>query len=208
MRKTKIDWPGLDYLWNPVTGCRRECSYCVVRKRVWPRIKHCYGGHDFKNPTLQPDQFRRPASVKKPSTFFVGFYSDIEYWKREWLDDVLCTCNMNPRHTFMFLSKNYTAYDGFLWPQNTMQGLTVTKIELVEGVDVAMMFKYPHPFLSIEPLLGYVRGGLKNTPIERIFVGAMTGAEAVVPKPEWIQSVKDNVPADKLHWKTNIRKYL
>lgn len=30
MNKTKIDWA--DYTWNPVTGCKHDCSYCYARK--------------------------------------------------------------------------------------------------------------------------------------------------------------------------------
>jgi hypothetical protein len=36
----------------------------------------------------------------------------------------------------------------------------------------------------------------------------MTGPGAIPPKPEWIQSIKDNVLGDKIFWKNNIRKYL
>jgi len=32
MNKTKIQWPGLTHTWNPVTGCRRGCSYCYAKK--------------------------------------------------------------------------------------------------------------------------------------------------------------------------------
>ena len=31
MNKTKIDWA--DYTWNPITGCRHNCSYCYARKQ-------------------------------------------------------------------------------------------------------------------------------------------------------------------------------
>jgi len=38
MNRTKIDWPGLGYTWNPVIGCKRNCSYCYA-KRMNTRFK-------------------------------------------------------------------------------------------------------------------------------------------------------------------------
>jgi protein gp37 len=219
MQKTHIDWPNLDYLFHPVIGCKRNCSYCVVRNRVWPRIRHCYGDHDFDKVTFHPEQLKKPSLIKKPSTFFVGFYSDIEYWEKEWVEQIINVCRQNKKHTFMFLSKEPHSYRGFEWPGNTMQGLTETKIDNpVEQGEVMEMAYFLRPFLSIEPLLGEIKfSGECDFPKERIkfpdifklvIIGAMTGPKAVVPKQEWIQSLRDNIPADKIYFKKNILKYL
>jgi protein gp37 len=114
----------------------------------------------------------------------------------------------NPQHTFMFLSKNPRSYLHFEWPKNTMHGLTVEEIRHpLQGLNVCMMLDFPRPFLSIEPLLGYVYGKLPKN-FERIIVGAQTGKGAIPPRLEWIQSVRDNVPADRIYWKRNIKRYL
>jgi protein gp37 len=71
-----------------------------------------------------------------------------------------------------------------------------------------VLHKYRHrPFLSIEPLLGIIPK-TDYTKFEIVIVGAMTGAGKIPPKPEWIESVRDNVPADKIYFKKNIRRYL
>jgi hypothetical protein len=36
----------------------------------------------------------------------------------------------------------------------------------------------------------------------------MTGKNAIVPQQDWIQSIKDNIPEEKIYWKKNIRGYL
>lgn len=43
---------------------------------------------------------------------------------------------------------------------------------------------------------------------ELVIVGAITGPNPVKPQKEWIQSVKDHVPREKIYWKKNIQKYL
>jgi protein gp37 len=125
---------------------------------VWPRVRHCYGDHNFNKVTFHPEQFTRPASVKKPSTFFVGFYSDIRYWNREWIEDTLHICEMHPQHTFMFLTKTYTAYDGIAWPSNTMQGVTIQCDQSIlpqeQIINTFLSIKDRRPFISIEPILG------------------------------------------------------
>ena len=217
MGKSNIDWGILGLrTWNPVTGCPRGCSYCVVRNRVWPRVRHVFGGHDYNEVMFHPERLEEPLKRKKPSTFFVGFYSDCEYWREEFWVSVLSVCRHCPQHTFMFLTKGYnTYYDMSInfedngEPENIVCGVTLTGEQ-----DEHQQFNYMlnlgnnnRSFLSIEPLLGLVKPVFVNS-LERVIVGAMTGRKAIPPKPEWIQSVKDNVPPDKIYWKANIRKYL
>jgi hypothetical protein len=35
----------------------------------------------------------------------------------------------------------------------------------------------------------------------QVIVGQMSGRGAIAPKREWVQSIKDNVPADRIYWK-------
>lgn len=208
--KESIGWA--DYTWNPITGCKNTCKYCYARRIHERFYKTPFTDIVFHDPRMQEKM------PKKASKIFVGSMSDIRYWKYDWLATVLNHCATFPMHTFMFLSKSINSWYRELpfWPSNTMQGFTMDchdtgiRMSLQEEVKanlVSLMSKLKRPYLSIEPLLGTVpmcdyRG------IELVIVGAMTGAGAVKPLPEWIQSVKDNIPADKIYWKSNIKKYL
>ncbi len=202
MTKTKIDWgiPGL-LTWNPITGCKSGCSYCYAR-----RIHERFNKTPFTEIVFHPERLGEPSGKMKPSTIFVGSMSDLEYWSTRKTEKVLWNCKQNPKHTFMFLSKDWQIYKYYKWPDNTMQGLTVT-LEYYHKSDLEYMAFFPRPWLSIEPLLGTINDKLPHR-FERVIVGAMTGPGAVIPRPEWIQSIKDNVPAEKIYWKPSIRPYL
>ena len=90
-----------------------------------------------------------------------------------------------------------------------MQGLTLTcaQTQHYQGENIETITKYPRPFLSIEPLHGYLQILIPKE-IELVIVGAETGRGAKPPRPEWIENIKVFVPADKIYWKKNIRQYL
>lgn len=196
MNKTDIEW--CDYTWNPITGCRRGCSYCYAR-----RIHERFYKTPFRNIVFHRERLA-DKMPKWPSRIFVGSMSDCQYWNINEFYQVLEVCNKNRQHTFMFLSKSEYSYKGIYFPDNCMQGVTVT-MEGRRGANIMEIL--PRPFLSIEPLLGNLEIRVDES-LELVIVGAMTGPGATPPKPEWVQSVKDNVPADKIFWKNNIRKYL
>lgn len=206
MNKTNIDWPGLTHTWNPITGCRRECYYCYARRiheRFDPNVP--FSHIEFHDERLLDKMPRTPSKI------FIGSMSDIEYWQPAWTEQIIDVCRQNPRHTFMFLSKSPGSYSGFNWPVNTMQGLTITTnagLSFYNSDKVVEIQKYTRPFLSIEPLLGMINFQLSFKSMELIIVGAMTGPGAIPPKPDWIQSIKRNVPAEKIYWKKNIKRYL
>lgn len=203
MQKTKIDWPGLTHTWNPITGCKRNCSYCYAR-----RIHERFYKTPFADIVFHPKRLREAKKLTGDEKIFVGSMSDIEYWPREQTQQIIEVCKMACGSTFMFLSKNADSYKGFNWPANTMQGLTITGKERWEKelFEVIEIVGCPRPFISIEPLMGCIVGINIPKKVELIIVGAMTGPGAIKPQPEWIQSVKDNMPADKIYWKNNIKE--
>ena len=213
MNKTKIDWPGPNYTWNPVTGCKRGCKWgtggCYA-KRNWDRLHRKRIGCEFETVKFYYKRLLdRDLVIKAPCTIFVGSMSDPEYWNAQWMCHIIDTMEKHPSNTFMLLSKNPTSYHDYVWPANSMQGLTMTCIQttLYQSETVSEIMKRPRPFLSIEPILGTLKIQLSNR-LETVIVGAMTGPGAIAPKPEWIQSIKDNVPAEKIYWKNNIKRYL
>jgi protein gp37 len=91
-----------------------------------------------------------------------------------------------------------------------MQGLTLEKVESMgDAYEITVLVgAAPRPFLSLEPLLGMVFFNPSFSVMEKIIVGCDSNKGAARPLPEWIQSVKEHVPAEKVFWKSNIEKYL
>jgi len=205
MQRTKIDWPGLDYTWNPVIGCKRNCSYCYA-KRMNTRFKWI---PEWTDPQYFPERLDIPLKVKKPSTFFVGSISDICFWKPEWMEAVLTVCDGCPQHTFMFLTKDPETYFKHKFPKNSWLGCTcefVWKNEIMKNYVSCMVIlskKLKHrTYLSLEPLSARV--GEIPKEIELVIVGADTSPGAKPPKQEWIDSIKH----PNIHYKENILKYM
>ena len=206
MNRTKIDWgiPGL-LTWNPITGCKRGCSYCYAR-----RIHERFNKGPFTDIVYHFDRLKEPGKIKERSVIFVGSMTDHEYWSREYFTGVIQTVQAYSWHEYMFLSKGSYHQQCIDWPKNTMQGLTIdlSRDTFFNSELIGNMVDLPRPFLSIEPLLGNLYGNMISDKFERFIVGAMTGPGAMVPKPEWIQSIRDHVPAEKIYWKPSIRKFL
>jgi protein gp37 len=211
MQKTKIDWgiPNL-YTWNPVVGCKRGCHYCFA-KRLNDRFKWV---SDFTKITEIPHRLLNPTIKKNPCTIFVGSMSDVCYWPHGYIRTVLNVCRDCPQHTFMFLTKRPITYWLFDWPENCVLGLTITgeRILYDQYMIISDLMSYDtttpprslgRVFLSIEPLLGEIVSEIPES-IEKVIVGAMTGPGAIVPKKEWIESIKHS----NIFWKPSIRKYL
>ncbi|HOX55186.1 MAG TPA: DUF5131 family protein, partial [Candidatus Omnitrophota bacterium] len=98
MNKTKIEW--CDYTWNPITGCKRNCWFCYgkkIRQRFYPHIS-------WNELMWFDERLEQPLKVKKPSRIFVNSMSDIEYWRKCDIDNVLKIIKQCPQHNFLFLT--------------------------------------------------------------------------------------------------------
>lgn len=203
MNRTKIEW--CDYTWNPVTGCRRGCSWCYAR-----RIHGRFSKQPFEQITFHPARLREPARILTPARIFAGSMSDIEYWPAEQVDQILDVVNVCSWHTFMFLTKSPRAYHPYSWPPNSLQGLTLTCSQshhLQESLVDSLMTR-PRPYISVEPILGSITPSLPFHRLEFVILGAMTGPRPIRPRVAWIDSFLEAVPPDKIFFKDNIRSYL
>lgn len=203
MQSTKIDWPWKPLAtFNPVTGCKRGCSWCYAR-----RIHERFHKTPFSDVVFHPDRLKEKPCAPH---VFIGSMSDIEYWKPEWVEMIMDYCLTNPSVNFYFLSKNplsYYGYHTYPWPSNCCLGLTITlaATEHLQEEMMREMKQYKKTFLSIEPLVGRFMCDSKYlNHFEKIIVGAMTGPGAIYPKNEWVESVIRAVPKEKLYWKENI----
>ena len=215
MNKTNIDWPNLDYTWNPFVGCKNNCSYCYARKSHSIRheayrmgkLQNCKQfAKPFDEIQFFPNRLLDPAKVKKPSTIFVGSMGDIFYCGIFEILKIIDVCKQSPQHTFMFLTKYPVAYHRVIFPRNVILGATLTGAEnwtAKEYIYSSLLATHHRHFLSIEPLLGEF-GHIPES-IELVIVGAMTGKYAVEPKKEWIDSIKINPRHQKIHYKKSLR---
>lgn len=186
MQKTKIEW--CDYTWNPVWGCKNECSYCYARRlaKRW--------GESFE-PHWKEKNFNR-AFPKKPSKIFVNSMSEIAFWNVEWFVKVFHKIDLNPQHIFLFLTKDQRIYNEWYFPNNCWLGVTATTQDEVRAL-VHRSFiicdeneertnKY---FVSIEPILSFINPNLlRDHGLDWLIIGAETGnrKEKVIPDRDWI----------------------
>jgi len=213
INKTKIDW--CDYTWNPVWGCRNNCSYCYARKiakRIARQIankeiNYLYSGEErpkewlelykkLKNfePTFLYSNFDR-AFPKKPSRIFVDSMSDICWWDREWMHRVLDKIKKHPEHIFQFLTKTPSIYSCYVFPLNCWLGTTITDQSMMDAfADLIFDTTWDDEdytiFLSFEPLLERIEFYISP---DWVIIGAETGNRKgkIIPKRECITEIVD-----------------
>ena len=197
MNKTKIEW--CDYTWNPLIGCRHGCKYCYA-KRLNSRFNFI---PKWETPIFFPDRVNEPTAKRKGAKIFVCSMSDLfgNWVRSEWITKILHIAAICPRHEFMFLTKNPDRYQEFAFPSNCWLGRTITAPPHPLA-DVARIDKPNKTFISVEPLLGDFSD--IHFDVDLVIVGAMTGPGAVIPKREWIKSIRH----PNIFYKDNIKKYL
>jgi protein gp37 len=185
MNETKIEW--CNYTWNPIVGCKRGCHYCYARKihqRFHPNIP-------FNEISNWDERLEQPLKVKKPSRIFVGSMSDIEYWRKYDINNILEIIKQCPQHTFMFLTKSpYTYRRIRKYPQNCWLGFTVTnKKEWGQARKMVKVKRNNLKFINIEPILDRI-----DTSYFWLFDWIILGG--LTPKPihkqQWIKDFLDN----------------
>lgn len=207
MNKTKIDWPWKPlYTLNPIVGCKHGCSYCYA-KRMNDRFKWI---PKWDEPQYFIRRLSEPMKMKKGRNIFIGSASDLfGYWiSNGFIENVIIACMTFPQHTFFFLTKNPKRYAEFEFPKNCWLGTTITDIcgsgELYKYCELVKN-KNNKLFISIEPLFGsWIDTNDSNfqKDIDQIIVGAQTGKGAVIPKREWIESIKH----PNIYYKDSITK--
>ncbi len=222
MTRTKIEY--LDRLWQFYTGCRyMNTSVCGSGRdfECWANGKNGITHRFRKNfphgsePTIYPDRFLQPLSVKKPSRIGVGFLGDLG---GEWIkpneqrfgderpeftlkENIFYTIE-HSAHSYFFLTKNPSAWPLWNpWPENAWVGATANDLEmLIDAAGMLGQTKARHKWISFEPIVdwsppmwGDYIGGfaelLKETGIGFIVIGGFSGGKRQPP----ISAVKELV---------------
>lgn len=221
MNRTKIDWPELDYTWNPIVGCQNNCGFCYARSLHNKRHEAYKNGKrlpvqyakPFNEIQYFPERTAEPFLVKKPSVIFVGSMTDIF---GPWVDHELIQTILNViyeanQHTFMLLTKFPECYACMpFFPPNVILGATFTMKNIKRETTVLDQFRKLHPghrkFISLEPILGPTTLfdlRMIDEWIDLVIVGSMTGGskfDRIVPDPSWLYFIAKNI-----YYKKSIR---
>jgi protein gp37 len=215
--RKSIGW--CDYTLNPIIGCKRHCWYCSsaiifnrFKKKIWQLNKGNFDNICFYPKVLQ--QAQKKLDKLPPSKIFIDIMTDNEYWPIEYWKVIYEFAKYNPNHTFMLLSKSVKGYAKTFYhlynnrPDNLWYGLTISKYTHEEYRAVNRLEYWKNTFLSVEPIQGPFNRTCRN--VDLVIVGAMTqmGGSNIIPKKEWIDSIKRFVPEEKIFWKENIKQYL
>lgn len=154
-----IEWA--DWSWNPVTGCKHECSYCYARDIALRFWGDSYG---FE-PTLHPERLMAPYNTKLPKdaetsaaarNVFANSMSDLygQWVPKEWIYAVFQAMEENPQWNFLTLTKFPKRAAKLVYPENVWIGTSVDLQARVKSAEDAFeKIQCGVRWLSIEPML-------------------------------------------------------
>jgi len=193
-----IEWT--ESTWNPVTGCTKVspgCKHCYA-KRMAERLR-AMGQANYVNGfelTLQPHMLEVPLAWKSPQTIFVNSMSDLfhECVPFEYIQQVFDVMARAHWHRFQVLTKRAERLaelgSRLPWLPNIWMGVSVETGRYRSRIDALRSTGAAVRFLSLEPLLGPLRG-LDLSDIDWVIVGGESGPGARPLETEWVTDLRD-----------------
>lgn len=203
-----IEWT--DATWNPTTGCRKVspgCDHCyaaTLSKRLKAMGSPRYQNDGPDGPgfglTLHWDKLEEPLSWRKPRRVFVNSMSDLFHPEvpRPFLLKAWQTMAHAPQHRFQILTKRPTrmareveilASEFGVLP-HVWLGTSIEKREWSKRAEWLRRCPSAIRFLSLEPLLGSLRG-LNLSGIDWVIAGGESGPGYRAMNPQWVREIRD-----------------
>jgi protein gp37 len=197
MAQSSIEWT--ESTWNPLTGCTKispGCKHCYA-ERMAKRLQGM-GQPRYANGfelTLHDDVLELPLTWKKPQRIFVNsmsdmFHRDVPVVFIQRAFDVMRRASW---HQFQVLTKRSDRMAelsaSIEWPMNVWMGVSVERQDYVSRIDDLRSTRAVLKFLSLEPLLGPLRG-LDLSGIHWIIVGGESGPGARPMEEAWVLDIR------------------
>jgi protein gp37 len=198
MAESHIEWT--DATWNPVTGCTKisaGCKHCYA-ERMAKRLK-AMGQNNYRNGfklTLHEHMLELPLRWKRPQRIFVNSMSDLfhENIPIEFIERVFSTMNKADWHQYQLLTKRAERLEELSphleWADHIWMGVSIEDQRVIERIDHLRRSAARVKFLSIEPLIGPLKG-LNFTGIDWVIVGGESGPKARPMNADWVRDIRD-----------------
>ena len=205
MKTTKIEWT--EATWNPSIGCSKVTAGCrncyaevMARRLKAIGFADYEDGFEFK---ILPERLHQPASIKKPTKFFVNSMSDLFHEKMpfKFLDKIFNVIANTPQHHYQILTKREHILQEYfskrIAPSNVWLGVTVEHEHTKHRIDALRNIEAAVRFISIEPLIGDV-GTLNLDGIHWVIVGGESGVSARPMNPQWAIDIQKQCTKQKV----------
>lgn len=181
-----IEWAR--WSWNPITGCKHDCSYCYARD-----IANRFYPQGFE-PSILPGRLSAPERTTVPAAaehdisyrnVFACSMADLfgRWVPSEWIEAVLDQVAKNPQWNFLFLTKFPKRMAEFKIPRNAWMGTTVDLQARVKAAEKAFeKVDCEVKWLSIEPMLEPI----KFTKLDLFDWVVIGGSSRSSQTPEWV----------------------
>lgn len=205
MAVSSIEWT--EVTWNPVTGCTKVspgCANCYA-ERMAKRLQ-AMGQSNYANGfelTTQPQMLEYPLHWKKPRRIFVNSMSDLFHKdvSNTYILSVFDVMRRAHWHQFQILTKRaerLAEFDRLIdWPDNVWMGVSVENHKYCSRIDSLRATNAAVKFLSVEPLLGPVKG-IEVADLDWVIVGGESGPGARPMRPEWVKQCMNSCKRSKV----------